>query len=93
MSKRVVRNKVESRKLPQINGKHTAAIGLDRFPPRQAGRLDLFKARTPSMTRNLIGYLLGHGERAQRATLPRKQTRLRVYGHTGKPAIRLHIGQ
>ena len=78
---------------PKPKGKKraTVPIGLDRFNQVRAQRLDLFKPRSASKTKNLIKFLLGHGARAQRATLPKKHIRLRVCGPNGASAVRLNF--
>ncbi len=93
MSKRVIRSLTEGRLQPPLKGKKRAQkpIGFDRVGSYRSSRLDLFKPRSANKTRSLIKYLLGHGTRAQRATLPRKQTRLRVKGPNGSPAVKLNF--
>lgn len=91
MSNRVIRGVSERNFQAQIMSKkkRDAPIGLDRFNTVRSTRLDLFKPRSASKAKNLIKFLLGHGLRAQRATLPRKHTRLRVNGPSGRPAVKL----
>lgn len=91
MSKRVIRSLNDSRFSPDINGKKRAhmPIGLDRFNSVRSTRLDLFRPRSVSKTKNLIKYLLGHGTRAQRATLPKRYTKLRVISPNGVAAVKL----
>lgn len=91
MSKRVIRNLSEHRLYAQPKGKRkmSTPIGLDRFNTVRSSRLDLLRPRSVSKTKNLIKFLLGHGTRAQRATLPKKYTRLRVNGTNGTSAVRL----
>jgi len=91
MSKRVIRSfsevhlqaKLKSRK------KKSVPIGLDRFHMVRSTRLDLFKPRSASKTKNLIKFLLGNGSRAQRSVLPKRYARVRVLGPNGKNAVRL----
>ncbi len=91
MSKRVIRNMTDNRFQTQVKGKKYVSmpIGLDRFNSVRSSRLDLIRPRSLTKTKNLIKYLLGHGLRAQRATLPKKYTRLRVNGPNGIPAVKL----
>ncbi len=91
MSKRVIRSVSENRFSSQVKGKKYASvpIGLERFNSTRSSRLDLFRPRSITKTKNLIKYLLGHGTRAQRATLPKKYTRLRVKGMHGGDAVKL----
>ncbi len=93
MSKRVIRDIAERRRLPDFKGQKRTVkpIGLDRHNLTLSGRLDLFKPRSASKTKNLIRFLLGHGERAQRATLPKKYTKLCVYNSNGLPSVRLRF--
>lgn len=93
MSKRVVRNMVDTRLHASSKGKKRVVkpIGLDRLKPVRSSRLDLFKPRSAVKTRSLIKFLLGHGTRAQRATLPKKYTRLRVHGPNGVSAVKLNF--
>jgi len=93
MSNRVIRGLSERHLQAHIKSekKRDIPIGLDRFNTVRSTRLDLFKPRSASKTKNLIKFLLGHGSRAQRATLPRKYTRLRVNGQNGLPAVRLSL--
>lgn len=91
MSNRVIRGLSEYHLQSQIKGKkkRDVPIGLDRFNTVRSTRLDLFKPRSASKTKNLIKFLLGHGSRAQRATLPKKHIRLRVMGLSGQNAVQL----
>ncbi len=91
MSNRVIRGLSEYHLHAQVKSKKRKdmPIGLDRFNTVRSTRLDLFKPRSASKTKNLIKFLLGHGSRAQRATLPKKYTRLRVKGPAGQPAVKL----
>lgn len=91
MSNRVIRGLSQYHLQAQIMGKKRKdiPIGLDRFNTVRSTRLDLFKPRSASKTKNLIKFLLGHGSRAQRASLPRKHTRLRVKGPSGRAAVKL----
>ena len=93
MSKRVIRSLTEGRLQPPLKGKKRALqpIGFDRIKSARSSRLDLFKPRSAIKTRSLIKFLLGHGTRAQRATLPKKYTRLRVNGPNGTPAVKLNF--
>lgn len=93
MSKRVIRELSNNGIHPKPKGKkrNTVPIGLDRFTQVRSQRLDLFKPRSVSKTKNLIKFLLGHGARAQRATLPRKHTRLRVCRPNGVSAVKLRF--
>ncbi len=91
MSNRVIRGLSQYHLQAQILSKKRKdiPIGLDRFNTVRSTRLDLFKPRSASKTKNLIKFLLGHGARAQRATLPKKYTRLRVKGPGGRAAVKL----
>lgn len=93
MSKRVVRSISEGRLINPPRGKSRSfvPIGLDRFRKSKFDGLDLFKPRSAAKTKNLISYLLGHGYRAQRATLPKRYTRLRVLTPTGNRAVKLRF--
>lgn len=93
MSKRVIRNIADTRLQSSSNGKKRTVkpIGLDRLKPMRSSRLDLFKPRSAVKTRSLINFLLGHGTRAQRATLPKKYTRLRVNSPNGASTVKLNF--
>lgn len=78
--------KLSSQKL-----QNTTPIGLDRFQSSKFTAFDLFKPRSAVKTKNLIRFLLGHGSRAQRAALPRKNLKLMVLNPKGKQALLLRM--
>ena len=91
MSNRVIRNVSGNllRGSSRTAKYHAKPIGLDRFNQTRTSKLDLFRPRSVSKTKSLIKYLLGHGARTQRATLPKKYTRLRVNTPDGVCAVKL----
>lgn len=93
MSKKVIRNISEKRLLNLAQGRKYPAtpIGFDRFSKTRSKRLESLTPRSISKTKSLIGYLLGHGSRAQRASLPKTYTRLRVLSKNGVYAVKLRF--
>lgn len=95
MSKRVIRDLSAGRLIKTPMGKRQSLrpIGLERYNIKRSSRLDLFKPRSAKKTKNLIEFLLGNGNRASRATLAKKYTRLRVLTPSGNYAVRLQFNQ
>ena len=93
MSNRVIRNVSGNllRGSSRTAKYHAKPIGLDRFNQTRTSKLDLFRPRSVGKTKNLIKYLLGHGTRAQRASLPKKYIRLRVKNEHGGHAVKLRL--
>ena len=93
MSNRVILGLSNSllRGSPQGTDHDAKPIGLDRFNQTRTSKLDLFRPRSVGKTKNLIKYLLGHGTRAQRASLPKKYIRLRVKNENGGHAVKLSL--
>ena len=50
------------------------------------------QSRNRTKTKSLIGFLLSHGARAKRLSMPPVRTSLRVATPTGHPAIKIRFG-
>ena len=74
-------------RLPTPSNSHTlplreAAAGLGKS---RAGRL-------PVRTKDLVGYLLGHGARAWRSSMPIARSHVHARTPNGKLAVRIRLG-
>lgn len=80
-------------KAPAGKNPQTGRIGLDRFRTSRFSVRNLAKPRTPSGTKNLISFLLGHGDRARRASQPLQRPILTVFNPGGRRAVRIKFGK
>ena len=52
---------------------------------------DVGRAGSRFKTKDLVGFLLSHGARSWRASLPRTDVRLSVYAPGGEPALKIRL--
>lgn len=68
-----------------------ADLGIQALHKAATGLADIRRASARLKTRDLVGFLLSHGARSWRATLPETDIRIRVTSPAGGAAIRMRL--
>lgn len=68
-----------------------AEIGVQSLHKAAMRLADVRRTGSRFKTKDLVGFLLSHGARTWRASLPRADVRVSVYAPGGEPALKIRL--
>lgn len=71
--------------------RRAAELGIHALHKAASGLADIRRASARLKTRDLVGFLLSHGARSWRASLPPADIHIRVSSPAGTTAIRMRL--
>ena len=68
-----------------------SVLGMGRFSKSSKNSLNALGRGKSLSTKDLIGFLLGHGSRAERMAAPKTHIQIRAFTPSGNPAVKIRV--